>query len=578
MGGTMFKKILIGTGILMVALFLVIVVMGVLALRGLADNRVTVEPQTVLEIDIASLQSDYDTGSLRSVISGDALTVTNLLEGIAMAQADERIIAILLKSDLISSSWGNLREIRQALKQFRESGKPIYTHVAVTDDKGFYLASVASQIWLTGSASSGILLRGIGFERAYLKKLLAACGLEFEVVHAGRYKGAFENYSRDSMSAPVRENLTALMQDISSIYIGEIAESRGLEPRLIEELLQERESLFINGSEAVDLNLVDGVRSYVEMEAWLEDAFAGSPRLNVTDYIASSKSYYSHGDIAVIHFEGIISETTVLADPGQPLIDSETFLPILSQLRENEAVQAVVMRINSPGGSAAISEEIWQGARLLGAEKPLIVSMGGVAASGGYYIAAAGDYILAQPTTITGSIGVVGMIVDATQLLEWGRVNYEQVTTSPFHSFGHPAFRMSREQREMLQSTMGNVYDEFKQRVATGRSLTLEQVEEVAQGQVWTGRQALESGLVDELGSLDDAVVRAAESAGIDPATVRVTHYPRKKGLLQLFSEFDPGSILLPANATQLMEILEQVDDVDLLSELLQTRLVWELE
>ena len=450
--------------------------------------------------------------------------------------------------------------------------------MAVTDDKGYYLASVASELWLSGSASGGILLRGIGFERAYLKKLLAACGLEFDVVHAGKYKGAFENYSREHMSEPVRENLTALMQDISTRYINEIAESRNVEPQLIAELLQERESLFLNGSEVVDLNLVDGIRSYVEMEVWYDDAFAGSSRMDVSDYISGMKSFYSQGNVAVIHFEGIISETSVLSEPGQPVIDSDTFLPILNQLRENEEVKAVVMRVNSPGGSAAISEEIWQGARLLAAEKPLTVSMGGVAASGGYYIASAGDYIIAQPTTITGSIGVVGMLVDATKLLNWGRINYEQVTTSPFHSFGHPAFSMYRRQREMLQTTMGDVYDEFKQRVVTGRSLTPEQVEEVAQGQVWSGSQALESGLIDELGSLSDAVFRAAVSAGIDPDAVRVTHYPRKKGLLQLVSEFNPGSILLPASASQLLSILEQADDVDLLSEFLQTRLLWELE
>jgi protease IV len=574
----MLKKILIGSGILAVMLFFAIVVMGFMALRGLTESNVVVEPHTVLEIDIADVQSDYDAGSLRTAISGDALTVTSLLESITQAQTDDRVIAIHLKSDLIAASWGNLREIRQALLQFRASGKSIYTHIAITDDKGYYLASVASELWLSGSASSGILLRGIGFERAYLKKLLAACGLEFDVVHAGKYKGAFENYSRETMSAPVRENLNALMQDISNIYITEIAESRNIEPRLIEGLLQERESLFLNGDEAVETNLVDGIKSSVEMEAWLDEKCSGSPRVDVTDYIASTRSYYSHGDIAVIHFEGVISETSVLADPGQPVIDSSTFLPILNQLRESEEVKAVVMRINSPGGSAAISEEIWQGTRLLAAEKPVTVSMGGVAASGGYYIATAGEYIVAQPTTITGSIGVVGMLVDATQLLSWGRINYEQVATSPFHSFGHPAYSLTRKQRDMLQSTMGDVYDEFKQRVATGRSLTLDQVEEVAQGQVWSGRQALESGLVDELGSLSDAVARAAISAGIDPETVRLTHYPRKKGLLQLFSEFDPGSILLPASATQLLEILEQADDVDLLSELLQTRLLWELE
>ena len=448
------KKVLLWIGSLMAALFMVIMLLGIMALRGLTDNQVRVESQTVLEVDVAGLLPDYDRGSISSLLSGDRLTVTSLVEGIDRAAADERIIAILLQSDLINTSWGDLRELRHSLSRFREAGKPIYCHVQITADKGYYLASIASQLWLTHSTSGGIFLRGIGFERAYLKNLAAACGIKFDVVHAGKYKGAFENLSRDNMSAPVRRNLGMLLDDISQTYLADISSTRGVETELLIGLLRQRQSLFINGAEALNLNLVDGLKSRHELESWLEETCSDSPRLDMADYLDKPRFLRKQEQIAVLHLEGIITDGGVLENPGESTISSRVFLPLLKELREEEQVLAVVLRINSPGGSASISEEIWQSARELASVKPLLVSMGGVAASGGYYIAAAGDYILAQPTTIPGSIGVVGMLTDASQLLAWGKVNYEQRSTSTYHNFGHPAFGMSRHQRGSAASAV----------------------------------------------------------------------------------------------------------------------------
>jgi protease-4 len=427
------------------------------------------------------------------------------------------------------SGFGAIREMREAIRRFKASGKPVYASLEVATDRDYYLASIADTIAIIPSKSGGLAMLGLGFSSTYLSKTFEKVGLKFNVIHVGDYKGAYENYDREKMSEPLRESLQFLLNDLYRTYVDEIvADRKALDKSKLEKQLLNGDHYLINGEMAVEKGFADLTLDWQELQQRLS-ANLEFKEVDVSKYIRSASDKSSHKkQIAVLFAEGEIHYSVSERNPLQTTdgIESKEFVHQLRELKENEDVVAVVLRVNSPGGSALASELILQEVKRLKAKKPVVVSMGNVAASGGYYIACEANRIISQPNTVTGSIGVVGMIPTAEGLYKKIEAKVETVEKGKWSKFFRVDKDLTSEQTSVVLDMLTGIYDEFVNRVSDGRSLSVADVERVASGRVWTGTQALERKLVDELGGLDLAITRARELAGVTEANSSVHTYP----------------------------------------------------
>jgi len=453
-----------------------------------------------------------------------------LCKKIETAQNDPRIKGIIIKpTPYYISGWASAKELRDKLLDFRPAGKKIYAYCDFVGDTGYYVASIADSIFLNPSQSGGIILTGIAAEINYYKGLFDKIGIEFISVHQGEYKGAGEPFSQKTMSEPMRENYTEFIEDMYNEYVQAIAESRRLPLSQMLEIMENRQDLFIVGESALELNLADVLCSEKEFNKMIIEP---SNTMDIKKYPAQGQNksdkvaiLYGQGSIIFSGDDGFGLESHVITDENIP---NE-----LDKIAKRKDVKALVFRVNSGGGSALVSDIVWNALEEVNKKIPVVVSMGDMAASGGYYISCGADYIFAQPNTLTGSIGVVSLLINWEELREKAEINTYQIKKGKYAGFLSPNFSPSQSDITTMERMSEKVYEEFKARVAQGRNMTLEQVERVAKGRVWTGKRAVEAGLVDELGGLDDAVAKAAELAGIEEYSV--ISFPQQKGLLDIF-------------------------------------------
>lgn len=508
------------------------------ALISNADEGIVVKKDSVLEMQLQTPVKDYvggsDDGPL-SALYAPSVGLDEILHAIEVAKGDSNIKGISLNNNFLLTGMAQTKAIRDALLDFKESGKFVYAYADFYTQKDYYLASVADSVFVNNVGNMDF--KGLSAEVLYYKSLQEKTGLKMEVVRHGKYKSAVEPFLEDTMSDANRSQLQELLTSVWGVMAEEIAQSRNLS---LEDVNRIADDLGARNPELAQANhLVDAHLFYDEYEDKLKKATGKAMDgevnyVELDDYIQASKGktlYKGKDKIAVIYAQGEI----LYGEGGPNYIAQGMINNAIREAVDNEEVKAIVLRVDSPGGNALTSDLIWREIQLAKRQKPVVVSMGNVAASGGYYISVGADKIYAQPNTITGSIGVFGTLPNASGLAQKIGINAEQVGTHK-NAVDYSLFEpLSPEFRHVVLEGVENTYATFLTRVAMGRGMTTEAVDSIAQGRVWSGTDAKRIGLVDELGGLEDAIAGAAELAGVD--TYGIKKYPKYKTGLERLME-----------------------------------------
>ncbi len=463
------------------------------------------------------------------------LTVRELWASIRAAAEEPKIKALVLMPAGLRAGWGKLYELREALKAFQESGKPLVAYLRHPGAREYYLASVADEIYL--SEEDLLDLKGLRIEAIYLRKTLEKIGVEAEIEHAGKYKDAGDMFTRDSMSPATREVLDSILDEMYAHLVGTIAEARGMAPDEVRALLDEGPFLAVRAKE---VKLVDGLAYEDELFGRLKKRLGQEEihKLNVRDYaryVARQEASSDRPRIALLAGSGTILRGSDDGFGDDGALWSQKFIRTVRRLRDEDSIRGVVLRIDSPGGDAVASDEILRELRLLSKKKPLVVSMSDVAASGGYYIAMTGDPIVAYPGTLTGSIGVIYGKANLRGLYDKLGIRKQILKRGRFADIDSDYRPLGPEGRAKLREGIEAVYTSFLQRVAEGRKRDVDQIRPLAEGRVWLGIQAKNNGLIDELGGLDRALELVKEKAGIAPdERVALVPYPARKTLWEI--------------------------------------------
>ncbi|SIQ25105.1 signal peptide peptidase SppA [Maribacter ulvicola] len=509
------------------------------------EDAVSVENNSILELQLQRPISDYTGSNELDPFAGifeESQGLDEIIQAIEVAKNDDRIKGISINNNFIIAGLAQTQAIRKSLEDFKAGGKFIYAYADFFMQRDYYLASVADSIFIN---PVGVLdFKGLSTEVLYYKELQEKSGIKMEVIRHGKYKSAVEPYLENNMSEANRSQLTSLLQSLWNAMIVDISQTRAISEsdlNVIADTLGGRTPKYAKQS-----GLIDDVVFYDEYESKLASVLKlkkdeGISYSKLDDYVkySNKKKLKSGKDkIAVVFAQGEI----FYGEGGPNIIGQGIINEALIKAREDQDVKAIVLRVNSPGGSALTSDIIWREVALAKKVKPVIVSMGNVAASGGYYIAAGADKIFAEPTTITGSIGVFGTVPNMTELADNIGVNAEQVGTNK-NAIEYSLFEPMQESfKNQIQESIEETYQTFLQRVSEGRNMSMAQVDSVAQGRVWSGTEALEVGLVDELGNLEDAIVAAAEMAEL--GSYGVKKFPKYKSGFERFMEDLEGASL----------------------------------
>ncbi|MCB4797580.1 signal peptide peptidase SppA [Neotamlana laminarinivorans] len=516
-----------------IIVFLILCFLGILAIGMLfgsgQDEMVKPKVNSVLELKLDFPIKDY-AGKIvfpeyPFLDEHEKNGLFNIISAIEYAKTDKNIKGISIDNNFINAGITQTKELRKALQDFKESGKFVVAYADIFTQKDYYLSSVADTVYIN---PAGMLeFKGLYSEHLYFKDFQEKTGLKMEVIRLGKYKSAVEPYLDNVMSDNNREQINAYLSSLWTEIKNDISVSRNIP---VETLNTIADSLLgRNPNLALTNGLIDKIAYHDEYVYAIKQAIGVDETkeletITIKDYAQYAATKipvnYSASKIAVIYAEGDI----IYGEGDENTIGQGTMTKSLQKARKDDKIKAVVLRINSPGGSALASELIWREIELTKKVKPVIVSMGNLAASGGYYIACNADKIIAEPTTITGSIGVFGMLPNGKTLADNIGINAEQVKTNEnavTYSFFEPLDDM---QRAFIKEGVLDIYDLFTKRVSDGRNLTRDQVEAIAQGRVWTGADALNIGLVDELGGLDLALKYAAEVAEL--SEYRKVEYP----------------------------------------------------
>ncbi|HAQ62369.1 TPA: signal peptide peptidase SppA [Candidatus Delongbacteria bacterium] len=473
-------------------------------------------------------------------INKKALTLYNVLSDIDHASSDSRIKGIFIDLDNWGISPEHTNEISSSLVIFRESGKPVTAVGSGLDKNNYQAALAADEIIMDPSSSCTIILNGYSASVPYFKDMGDKLGITVNAIHIGKYKGAGENFSRNSMSDQYKESIEKILNDRFDLFSGSVSERRGIEKSVFAGRIDKGEMVFITPQQAFDLKLVDKLMSFDDV---IKDKNLKTKQLvDVSDYIITEeKTGAAH--IAVIFAEGNIVDGYVETAFGDDTINPEKFEKILNKIKKNKDIKAIVLRVNSPGGSALASEKILRKITNIKQDMPVVVSMGPVAASGGYYISCQADKIFADPYTITGSIGVVSLLPNLKGISDKIGIKNETIVKGKYSDIFDLTKDQSQEDIQIIRGSMEKIYTEFKARVSAGREINETELEKIAQGQIWTGRQAKENGLVDELGGLNTAILEAKKLANLDD--FKIVTYPENRSISEkIFSaEFEETDI-----------------------------------
>ena len=514
---------------------IIFTILGIVTMVGMvasSDTETVVKENSVFVLDLEGTLSERVQDNPFQTLMGEenqAYGLDDILASIQKAKDNENIKGIYLQTAFLETSFASLEEIRHALLNFKESGKFIVAYADQYTQDMYYLASVADKIIVNPQGT--ISWHGLASQPIFYKDLLKKVGIEMQIFKVGTYKSAVEPFIATEMSDANREQVTAFMASIWGRLLEDVSASRNIPVETLNKLadeimdLQPAETYIANGL-ADTLLYKDGVLDYLkEISGREADESLRTLSLAEMKNVKRNTPLDKSGNIIAVYYAfGGIDDST---SPEEG-INSEKVIKDLRKLREDETVKAVVLRVNSPGGSAYGSEQIWREVVLLKEKKPVIVSMGDYAASGGYYISCAADYIVADPTTLTGSIGIFGMFPNMEELLtDKLGLHFDMVKTNKFADMGTLARPFNSDERAAMQNYINNGYKLFVKRCADGRGMGVEAIEKIAEGRVWTGATAKELGLVDELGGLDKAIEIAAQKAEVEAYSLLT--YPSKE-------------------------------------------------
>lgn len=515
---------------------IIFTILGIVTMVGMvasSDTETVVKENSIFVLDLeGTLSERVQDNPLQALMGEEYQTygLDDILASIQKAKDNENIKGIYLQTSYLETSFASLEEIRNALKDFKESGKFIVAYADQYTQDMYYLASVADKVIVNPQGSIG--WHGLASQPIFYKDLLKKVGVEMQIFKVGTYKSAVEPFIATEMSDANREQVTAFLGSIWGRLLEDVSASRNIPVETLNQYadqmmdLQPAETYLACGL-ADTLLYKDGVLDYLkEISGRESDEALRTLSLQDMKNVKRNTPLDKSGNIIAVYYAfGGIDDTT---SPEEG-IDSEKVIKDLRQLREDETVKAVVFRVNSPGGSAYGSEQIWREVVLLKEKKPVIVSMGDYAASGGYYISCAADYIVADPTTLTGSIGIFGMFPNMEGLLtDKLGLHFDLVKTNKFADMGNMTRPFNNDEKAAMQNYINNGYRLFVKRCADGRGMSVEAIEKIAEGRVWTGATAKELGLVDELGGLDKAIEIAAQKAEVEAYSL--INYPSMDG------------------------------------------------
>ncbi len=506
-------------GIMLVGIFSFF--MGLMMLVSLAissNQKPMIEDNSILRISLSGTISDRASSNPWAILLGNDLAeqqgLDDIIKAIKVASEDEDIKGIYIEGGMLQSDFATLQELRKALLDFKESGKFIIAYGENYTQGAYYVASVADKVLVNPSGM--VDWHGLAAQPVFYKDLMEKVGVKMQIFRVGTYKSAVEPYMLSGMSPANREMTQSMLNNLWGNICKEVSASRRISTDSLNAYADRYQAL-AEPSNYVKQKLVDGLAYIDEVRQTLRNQLGGQ-KVNLVEASELAKLYEegsSSSKIVVYYASGEIfgAEGNMNGLNGEQII-GKNVVEDLDALANDKDVKAVVLRVNSPGGSAYASEQIWHAVELLKKKKPVVVSMGGYAASGGYYISCGADYIISEPTTLTGSIGIFGMVPDASGLLE-GKLglHFDAVSTNKAYDLEPATGHLSPAAGAAMQAYVDRGYKLFISRVAAGRHMTAQRVNEIGQGRVWTGQQALALKLVDRLGTLDDAIVEAAKRA-----------------------------------------------------------------
>lgn len=513
---------MLGFLIVMAVLFFLFV--GIVAsLVSFADKKaVDIEPNTVLQLKLDYEILDRAPKDPMSLFSSDGFSMNEnpgldqILKNIEKAKNDPDIKGIFLDMGFIPAGLSTLREIRNSLVDFRTSGKFIIAYGELYSQKAYYLSSVADKIYL--HPSGAVEFRGFAAESFFLKGTLEKLDIDMQVIRHGKYKSAVEIFTQDKMSAESKEQMSAMVTDFWSTLIDEVSSSRNIGKEKLNLIADNLDAY--EADKALATGLVDGLYYKDQVDGEIKATIGLSDKdkiktVSLAKYTMvppAATEKVSSNKIAVVYALGNIID----GKGDDRTVGSENISKAIRQARENDKVKAIVLRVNSPGGSATASEVIRREVVLAMEQKPVIVSMGDVAASGGYWISASASKILADPTTLTGSIGVFGMVPNMKDFFgnKLG-ITFDQTMTNKYSDFPNVSRPLTEYEQLLFERQIENIYGDFLKLVSEGRKMETAKVDEIGQGRVWSGIDAKSIGLIDDFGGLNDAIAQAAEMAGI---------------------------------------------------------------
>lgn len=533
------KVLLIGGGVLLAVFFI-----GIIGIALLAESmgRPQVADNSVLVLNVSGSLPDFSAEDPTARIFGieQSPSFSSLLSQLRKAKVDSRIGAILLDIDFPGIGWGKADELREAIADFKTSGKPVFAYMEIGSNKEYYIAAAADKIYLPPTGD--LYINGFAAQSQFYKGSLDKLGVKWEDVHVGKYKSYNEQFTRTDHSPESREVVNAILDDYFNRVVNTVAQSRQKSPEDVKAII---DNAPYNAVEAQKQNLIDGAKYKDEVYAELKNrlGYKEADELRVTTNsaykeITPESLGLNNGErVAVIFASGIITpgRSSDGTFGGSQTIGSDTIVKAVKDAADDASIKAIVLRVDSGGGSALASDLMWHTIEYAKTKKPIVTSMGDVAASGGYYIACNSNKIVAEPSTVTGSIGVVLGRPVLGGLYNWLGVSNEYIKRGKNAEIFREDREWTPEEREVFQKNANFFYwDNFVPKVAQGRGKSVEQIHEVAQGRVWTGFQAKERGLVDEFGGLNRAVEIAKELAKLpaDKDVKRVV-FPSTKPFLE---------------------------------------------
>jgi len=530
------RKVVLTISGIVLALILIVVIGLAIIVSIFRGSPPSIRDNSVLALNVSGPLPDYvPDDPIRRIFSGQPQSLTSLITQFRKAKADKRITAILLDVDASDIGWAKAEEIRGAIEDFRASGKPVYAYMEMGMNKDYYVATACNKIFVAPPGE--LFVTGLAADVMFFRGTLDKLGIYPDIYQIGKYKTAGNTFTEKQMTPEHRQFINELLQDLFDRYVDGVAKGRSKSSDDVKKLI---DNAPYTAAQAKDAGLIDGAayREEVEKELKKNLGYKDSEELHVakaSDYrqISQESLGLNKGEkIAVVYAAGdITSGKSQFGGSGEETIGSDSLTKVIDEVRDDKSIKAVVLRIDSPGGSGLASDIIWRAIESLKQKKPVVVSMSDVAASGGYYIAAGANKIVAEPSTITGSIGVVGGKPVIKGFYDWIGVTNEYVLRGNNAGMFRESEKFSDSESKKFQEFLAKTYDDFTTIVAKGRNKEQKYIDSIGQGRVWTGREGKEKGLVDEYGGLDRAIEVAKQLA----------HIPADRGVQRIIRPQPPS-------------------------------------